>query len=374
LASLVSQAFASPVKAQAASPKPSAAPRLATIPSAAASKPNSEPASEFLNALQTSIAETLGLISSELRQGASSPGTGAHGFSSANAAANSPAAVSPAPASNAQKSWAEENPGGEKNNHAGTQSGPSVSSSSAQPGAVADKASQANPSNSNAPDQSLRKDSPATAAETADFQAALSQTAASSIPPTAGLVDAATQTISSQQTPSASGHNTEGDTPAGTPNLPQNLPPAAEAPPAAVTGPVQMAQIVSKAAQSEMRIGLSTAAFGSVEVRTVVRASDVGVLIGSERGDLRSLLANELPGIAQSLQQQNLRLNQVNFHQSFAFSNNQSSGGDSQPRSFVAKPVVASAISIAEAQGNDVGEPMEVLGTSSDAGSFSILA
>ena len=69
-----------------------------------------------------------------------------------------------------------------------------------------------------------------------------------------------------------------------------------------------MAQIVSKAAQSEMRIEFNTAAFGSVEVRTIVHANDVGVLIGSERGDLRSLLANELPGIAHNLQQQDLRL------------------------------------------------------------------
>ena len=108
------------------------------------------------------------------------------------------------------------------------------------------------------------------------------------------------------------------------------------------TGPVQMAQMVNQAAQSEMRIGMNTAAFGNVEVRTVVHANDVGVLIGSEKGDLRSLLANELPGIATSLQQQNLRLNQVNFHQTgFAFSNQASSGGDAQPRWFASRPTAA---------------------------------
>ena len=103
-----------------------------------------------------------------------------------------------------------------------------------------------------------------------------------------------------------------------------------------------MAQMVNQAAQSEMRIGMNTAAFGNVEVRTVVHANDVGVLIGSEKGDLRSLLANELPGIATSLQQQNLRLNQVNFHQTgFAFSNQASSGGDAQPRWFASRPTAA---------------------------------
>jgi flagellar hook-length control protein FliK len=108
------------------------------------------------------------------------------------------------------------------------------------------------------------------------------------------------------------------------------------------TGPVQMAQMINQAAQSEMRIGMNTAAFGNVEVRTVVHANDVGVLIGSEKGDLRALLANELPGIAASLQQQNLRLNQVNFHQTgFAFSNQMSSGADAQPRSFSSRSMAA---------------------------------
>jgi len=108
------------------------------------------------------------------------------------------------------------------------------------------------------------------------------------------------------------------------------------APPA---GPVQLAQMASKAAQSEMRIGMTTSAFGNVEIRTVVHANDVGVVIGSEKGDLRALLTNDLPGIANTLQQQNLRLHQVNFHQGSALSYNQQSGGNSQPRSFAARTV-----------------------------------
>jgi hypothetical protein len=50
------------------------------------------------------------------------------------------------------------------------------------------------------------------------------------------------------------------------------------------------------------------------------------------------LLGSEIPGIANTLQQQNLRLNEVNFHQGFTFSGNLSSGGDSQPRSFTPPP------------------------------------
>ena len=124
-----------------------------------------------------------------------------------------------------------------------------------------------------------------------------------------------------------------GGTANGSPAVP--APAVPERPAAAVPGPVQMAQIVSRVQQSEMRIGMNTSAFGSVEVRAVVHANDVGLVIGSEKGDLRSLLSNDMPVIANTLQEQNLRLHSVNFMQGFAFSNNASGGGDSQPRSFV---------------------------------------
>ena len=120
------------------------------------------------------------------------------------------------------------------------------------------------------------------------------------------------------------------------PHLPSRV---AEPPAAPSVGPVQVAQIINKASQAEMRIGLSTSAFGNVEVRTVVHATEVGLAIGSERGDLRGLMGNELPGIANTLQQQNLRLHEVNFHQGFTFSGNLSSGDQSHPRPFVSTPV-----------------------------------
>jgi hypothetical protein len=100
-------------------------------------------------------------------------------------------------------------------------------------------------------------------------------------------------------------------------------------------GPVQMAQMVNRAEQSDMRIGMNTSAFGSVDVRTTVHANDVSLVIGSEKGDLRTLLANDLPAITNTLQQQSLRLNSVNFMQGFAFSNNFSGGGNSQQQAFV---------------------------------------
>jgi len=150
------------------------------------------------------------------------------------------------------------------------------------------------------------------------------------------------------------------------------VPAAAEALTAPVPGPVQVAQLVSRIGQSEMRIGMNTSAFGSVEVRTVVHANDVGLVIGSEKGDLRTLLTNDMPAITNTLQQQNLRLNSVNFMQGFAFSNHASGGGDSQQRSFV--PARAPANSVrTEATVNDAPEPLPAREFGSGS-SLSILA
>lgn len=132
-------------------------------------------------------------------------------------------------------------------------------------------------------------------------------------------------------------------------------------PTATIAGPVQIARMMNKAAQSEMRIGLNTSAFGNVEVRTVVHANDVGVVIGSERGDLRGLLTNELPGITNTLQQHDLRLNQFNVHQpGFAFSANSQSGGNSQAQEFVSKPYLStwSGRDLPIAESSPITEPL----------------
>src|SRR5262249_11749361 len=103
-------------------------------------------------------------------------------------------------------------------------------------------------------------------------------------------------------------------------------------------GPVQTSQMSEKSAQSEMRIGLSTSAFGSVEVRTTVRANEVGVTIGSERGDLRSILSNDLQAIGNNLMKQDLRLNAVVFQGSSTVSYGSSSEGNGRQQSFPHAP------------------------------------
>lgn len=157
------------------------------------------------------------------------------------------------------------------------------------------------------------------------------------------------------------------------PELTHNLQPPDEPHAKVVTGSVQAAQILSKAAHSEMRIGLNTPAFGNVEVRTFVRSNDVGVQIGSEKGDLPALLLNDIPGIANSLQQHDLHLTHVSFHpaQGFAFSSDSSPQGNPQPRSFGSRPNSFNA-HVSEQPVIQVTTPAEPAGTRVTG--FSILA
>ena len=114
------------------------------------------------------------------------------------------------------------------------------------------------------------------------------------------------------------------------------LQPLAASPPTEATtaGPVETARLVAGVAQSEMHIGLRTQAFGSVEVHTVVRDSQVGLSVGSERGDLRSFLATEVPGLQTTFRQQDLRFESIHFLETSAGTTADFSGGaDSQPRS-----------------------------------------
>lgn len=111
------------------------------------------------------------------------------------------------------------------------------------------------------------------------------------------------------------------------------LPPEPARAPVA-TGQVHDAQLSARAERSEMRIALETPAFGSVEVHAVVRESQVGLAIGSERGDLHRIMAAEVPTIAGRLQQHDLQLDGVRFFDQGPSFSMGSDGTDSRSRSF----------------------------------------
>jgi hypothetical protein len=101
------------------------------------------------------------------------------------------------------------------------------------------------------------------------------------------------------------------------------------------SGALNLARMVDRVGQSEMHVGLRTLAFGSVEVHTVVRDSQVGLTVGSEKGDLRAFLAPEVPGLQTSLQQHDLHFDHIRFlDHGPGFDMGFSTGADAQSRSF----------------------------------------
>lgn len=218
-----------------------------------------------------------------------------------------------------------------------------ISPANGAPGQDEDSGSSDSEARQSEGDQSFRKDLTTVGTQPAAAQPVMPQLTTTAVPG-----DAAGQLGTGPAASSAAKTDT-----ATTPAAPDSQNPTSPGEtPAAAVGPVQMAQMVSRAAQSEMHIGLTTSAFGNVEVHTQIRANDVGLVIGSERGDLRSLMANELPGLTNRLQEQSLRLSPVNFHESSAFSGGSQSGGDSQRRFFT--PLAQASPSVAESETSPV--------------------
>ena len=83
--------------------------------------------------------------------------------------------------------------------------------------------------------------------------------------------------------------------------------------PDASTSNVQVARIVDSVGRSEMHIDLRTQDFGSVDVHTILRENQLGLTVGSEKGDLRSFLAPEVSALQTFIHQQDLRLDAVRF-------------------------------------------------------------
>jgi len=332
-----------PVQAAPADPK--AQPRSVTQSRSSLNQEAlSSPSSSLPGTLPSSAATAASLASQAALQGVQPGPSGvgspvpAHGISSR-------VLMTPA-AANLQTTSTAENSAvvSVKNNPALRQPGnASVSTPVAQDPATSAASPSKNDAGGDSSDSQQHKDSPNVAVVAADplplapspAFAIAAPSAQANVPQPSSLPDAGPK--SNSQTAASVADNAPRS----------SLPATADAPPSAAASPLQWAQMANKAGQAEMRIGINTAEFGSVEVRTTVHASDVGVQIGSEKGDLRSLLTSELPGIASTLQQQDLRLGQVSFHQQgFTFAGNSSfSGGNSQPRSFASRPQPAVAFS-----------------------------
>ncbi len=101
------------------------------------------------------------------------------------------------------------------------------------------------------------------------------------------------------------------------------------------TGQVQVARLVQGLTQSEMHIGMRTQAFGNVDVHTVIHDSQVGLTVGSDKGNLRSFLSSELAPLQSALHQHDVHFEGVRYlENSSGTASGFQSGSNHQSRSF----------------------------------------
>lgn len=120
---------------------------------------------------------------------------------------------------------------------------------------------------------------------------------------------------------------------------PPALPPPSDgvAPPTINTTPaaIQTARMMEHIGQVEMRVGLRTEVFGSVQLHTIIHDNQVGLTVGSERGNLRTFLAAEVPDLTTSLRQHDLRFEGIRFlESSLSAGGGYSGGADAHAQSF----------------------------------------
>ena len=95
--------------------------------------------------------------------------------------------------------------------------------------------------------------------------------------------------------------------------------PAHPAPPAAAGlrqdwVPVPGARVLERMGQAELRLGVNTAGFGNVEVRTTVADSHVAATVLTGHGELRSAMLAEMPSLQEAMEQHHLRLERFDFN------------------------------------------------------------
>ncbi|HEY7098554.1 MAG TPA: hypothetical protein VH437_17640 [Terriglobales bacterium] len=158
--------------------------------------------------------------------------------------------------------------------------------------------------------------------------------------PSFGLAAASPSPIDPQALDKNTSHHT--DSPAGTSSHDAGLEESPRFLPDA--GSMQATHVVYLAKDSEMRIGLRTSSFGKVEVHTTIHDKQVGVVIGSERGDLKTYLGPEVASLQANLRQQSLEFDGVRFlGGGSGIDSGVSSGPHSQSQDFPQRHSFASA-------------------------------
>lgn len=112
-----------------------------------------------------------------------------------------------------------------------------------------------------------------------------------------------------------------------------NIPREAESVPTPVV--VQSARVLERMGQTEMRVGMNTADFGNVELRTSVGQDRVGASIATAHAELRAAMMAEMPSLERSMEQHQLRLDHLDLGTNGGGSSSHERGASAQqqPRS-----------------------------------------
>jgi flagellar hook-length control protein FliK len=102
---------------------------------------------------------------------------------------------------------------------------------------------------------------------------------------------------------------------------------------------IQSARVLERMGQSEMRLGLNSNNFGSIELHTRVNQDQVGASIATSHTGLRAAMIAEIPSLERAIAQHQLKLDSLNLEArageqnsgNGASAGNQSPGSSRQP-------------------------------------------
>ncbi len=94
---------------------------------------------------------------------------------------------------------------------------------------------------------------------------------------------------------------------------------------------VQSARVLERMGQTEMRVGVNTASFGNVELRTTLNQDQVGASIATSHMELHAAMMAEMPSLERAMAQHHLRLDSLDLNaRGGAHDSGSSAGSQSQ--------------------------------------------
>jgi len=76
---------------------------------------------------------------------------------------------------------------------------------------------------------------------------------------------------------------------------------------------IQSAQVLERMGKSEIRLGLNSSNFGSIELHTSVNQDRVGASISTSHAELRTAMIAEMPSLEHAIAQHQMRLDSFQF-------------------------------------------------------------